>query len=91
MNLNKWAKGKQLTNRLVFAGGDPLFRWLPKVVKWGTNVSLFWLGTELVWLGKEASMTDRELLEMAAKAGGQAMSPHRHTTAAYGRTRLDRF
>ena len=52
MNLNKWAKGKQLTNRLVFAGGDPLFRWLPKIVKWGPNISLYWLGTELVWLGK---------------------------------------
>ena len=52
MNLNKWAKGKQLTNRLVFAGGDPLFRGLPKIVKWGPNISLYWLGTELVWLGK---------------------------------------
>ena len=57
MNLNKWARGKSLTNRLVFAGGHPLFRWLPKVVKWGPNISLYWLGTELVWLGKkETSM-----------------------------------
>ena len=52
MNLNKWTRGKSLTNRLVFAGGHPLFRWLPKVVKWGPNISLYWLGTELVWLGK---------------------------------------
>ena len=56
MNINKWTRGKSLTNRLVFAGGDPLFRWTPKVVKWGPNISLYWLGTELVWLGKEASM-----------------------------------
>ena len=52
MNINKWTRGKSLTNRLVFAGGDPLFRWTPKVVKWGPNISLYWLGTELVWLGK---------------------------------------
>ena len=53
MNVNKWTRGKTLiTNRLVFAGGYPLFRLLPVVIKWGPNVSLFWLGTELVLLGK---------------------------------------
>lgn len=53
MNVNKWTRGKTLIqSRLVFAGGHPLFRWIPKMVKWGPNLSLYWLGTELVLLGK---------------------------------------
>lgn len=53
MNLNEWARGRALIpDKLVFAGGCPLFRWTPKVIKWGPNISLYWLGTELVWLGK---------------------------------------
>lgn len=52
MNINEWTRGKTLIpNKLVFAGGHPLFRLLPKIVTWGPNVSIYWLGTELVWLG----------------------------------------
>ncbi len=52
MNINEWTRGKTLIpNKLVFAGGYPLYRLLPKIVTWGSNVSIYWLGTELVWLG----------------------------------------
>lgn len=52
MNVNRWTRGKTvIPNRLVFAGGYPKFRWTPRFVRWGQNVSLYWLGTELVWLG----------------------------------------
>jgi hypothetical protein len=54
MNINEWTRGKTLVkNRLVFAGGHPLFQWFPKFAKWGPNLSIYWLGTELVWLGKD--------------------------------------
>lgn len=50
-NMNKYTKNKTvLPNKLIFAGGEPKFRWFPKFIKWGTNISLYWLGTELVWL-----------------------------------------
>lgn len=59
MNLNEWARGRELLpGKLVFAGGHPIFRWLPKVIKWGPNVSLYWLGTELVWMGKGGQHAD---------------------------------
>gem|GEM_PF-4426151 len=53
MNINKWTRGKTLIpHRLVFAGGYPIFRLWPRVVRWGDCISLYWLGTELVWINK---------------------------------------
>lgn len=53
MNINHSVRGKTLIpGRLVFGGGHPKFKRLPRVVKWGNNLSLFWLGVELVFLGK---------------------------------------
>jgi hypothetical protein len=53
VGLNALIRGKRITKRLSIAGGYPKFSIVPKVVRWGTNVSVFWLGTELVWLGRE--------------------------------------
>lgn len=51
MNINRWTRGiTVIPNKIVFAGGYPKFRVIPKVVTWGGNVSIFWFGTELVWL-----------------------------------------
>ena len=52
MKIHDWTRNKVLIDgRLLFSGGYPKFRWTPKVVRWGKNISLFWLGTELVWIG----------------------------------------
>lgn len=52
MNVNRWTRGRTvISGRLVFAGGYPKFRLFPRFVRWGKNISLYWLGTELVWLG----------------------------------------
>ncbi len=49
--INRRIRGKAIIpHRLVFGGGYPRFRFLPKIIRWGRNLSLFWLGTELVWL-----------------------------------------
>ncbi len=49
--INQHLRGRQVTKRIVFGGGYPLFRLFPRIVRWGTNVSIYWLGTELVFLG----------------------------------------
>jgi hypothetical protein len=52
--INHYTRNKTLiAGRLVFAGGYPLFRWLPRFLRWGPNISIFWLGTELVFLGQQ--------------------------------------
>ena len=53
MNINNYTRGRTvIKNKLFFAGGYPKFRWLPKTLKWGKNISLYWLGTELVFKTK---------------------------------------
>jgi hypothetical protein len=37
--------------KFVLAKGQPIFRFIPRVVRWGPNISFFWLGKELVYLG----------------------------------------
>lgn len=41
-------KGMKGGLRFFKAGGKPLFCCVPKFVKWGKNVSMFWLGYEFV-------------------------------------------
>ncbi len=53
LNINRYTRNKMLIQgHLEFAGGTPKFRVLPRFVRWGANLSVFWLGTELVWLGQ---------------------------------------
>ena len=44
--------------KLIFAKGHPNFRWFPSFVRWGTHLSMFWLGREVVlrW-GREATFS----------------------------------
>lgn len=58
--INRWTRGKHISSHLVFAGGDPIFRWTPRIARWGNNVSLFWLGTELVWLDRSSAVAESE-------------------------------
>jgi len=51
VNISNYLRGKRISKRLVFGGGYPLFRILPRYVCWGRNVSLYWFGLELVFLG----------------------------------------
>lgn len=50
--INRFTRGRQLSRHVVFGGGEPIFRWLPHVFRWGKNLSICWLGTELVFLGE---------------------------------------
>lgn len=50
--INDYVRSRRICSRLVFGGGYPKFRWMPKLVKWGPNVSLFWLGAELVYFAR---------------------------------------
>lgn len=53
MGLNSWTRNKVLiAGRLFFGGGYPRFGVRPRVVTWGANTSVYWLGTELVWVRK---------------------------------------
>ena len=45
--------GKRITKRLCFGGGFPKYHRIPKFIKWGSNVSMFWLDFELVRLGRK--------------------------------------
>ena len=36
--------------KIVMGGGCPKFRKIPRLVRWGSNVSIFWLGYELVFI-----------------------------------------
>ncbi len=36
--------------RIVKGGGYPIFRWTPRIVRWGDRISLFWFGVELVYI-----------------------------------------
>ncbi len=38
-----------IPNRLFFAGGYPKYHVIPKLVKWGKYISLYWLDIELVY------------------------------------------
>lgn len=40
-----------IENRLCFGGGYPKWHTLPKAVRWGHALSIFWLDLEIVWLG----------------------------------------
>ena len=46
--IGRWTRGRRLTRRLFFAGGHPRFHLLPRWLRWGPNLSLFWLDAELV-------------------------------------------
>jgi hypothetical protein len=57
--INRWTRRKVIIkDRLVFGGGHPKMRLTPRIVKWGANVSIFWLGTELIWIGGENSLLE---------------------------------
>lgn len=62
MNVNHFVRGKTvIKGRLVFGGGHPKFRWMPRFRRWGPNVSCFWFGAELVWLGEESRRNRHEI------------------------------
>lgn len=47
-SLNYYLRNKIIIkNKIFFAGGYPKFRWIPKFIKWGDILSIYWLGTEL--------------------------------------------
>lgn len=39
--------------KIVMGGGKPIFRYLPRVVRWGPCLSIFWLGKELVFISEK--------------------------------------
>ena len=68
MNVNRWTRGKTvIKGKLVFGGGHPIFRIIPRLYKWGQNISVYWLDTELVWLGVERRSNRGAALGMAER------------------------
>jgi hypothetical protein len=48
ININKWTINKVIIeNRVFFAGGYPKYLIIPRFIRWGKYISVFWLGTEL--------------------------------------------
>lgn len=58
--INRQLRGRKVSSRIVFGGGYPKFRWMPKAARWGCNLSVFWLGTELVFLGRRHAAINRD-------------------------------
>lgn len=47
--INQHTRGRTLVkDKVFFAGGEPRFFLRPRFLRWGPNLSIWWLGTELV-------------------------------------------
>lgn len=50
IKVNHLTRNKVLIpGKLFFAGGNPAYRILPQIARWGSCTSIFWLDTELIW------------------------------------------
>lgn len=47
LHVNRFLRGRHINRWLHFAGGYPTFHYLPRFVKWGKTISIYWLDTEL--------------------------------------------